>query len=136
MGQMDLLAFSKKADLSIYAEGKSPVFEGDKQFDVKTETLQPFLKRFHKKATEQGWKDASNSQQIVLFNITHNGTLIAIDITRSYRHIDLAKLRTQCAQFMTRADAQHQASQNNQMMQLSIWDFLTMRARQSLAQYE
>ena len=56
-GHMDLLDLKKKADLSIYAEGKSPVFEGDKQFDIKTETLGPFLKRLHKKATDQGWND-------------------------------------------------------------------------------
>ena len=37
---------------------------------------------------------------------------------------------------MTGADAQHQANQNNQMMQVSIWDLFTMRAQQSLAQYE
>ena len=30
MGQTDLLDFNKKANLSIYAEGKIPVFEGDK----------------------------------------------------------------------------------------------------------
>ena len=30
MGQTDLLDFRKKANLSIYAEGKSPVFEGEK----------------------------------------------------------------------------------------------------------
>ena len=34
MGQTDLLDFRKKADLSVYAEGKSPVFEGDEQFDA------------------------------------------------------------------------------------------------------
>ena len=38
-GQTDLLDFRKKANLSVYAEGKSPVLEGDKQFDVKTATL-------------------------------------------------------------------------------------------------
>ena len=96
MGQTDLLNFRKKADLSIYAEGKSPVFEGDKLFDVKTETLGPFLKRLHKKATDQGWNDPNNTHQIVLFNITHNGAVIAIDITKSYGCIDLTELWTQC----------------------------------------
>ncbi len=37
---------------------------------------------------------------------------------------------------MTGADAQHQANQDNQMMQVSIWDLLTMRAQQSLARYK
>ena len=37
---------------------------------------------------------------------------------------------------MTGADAQHQSNQNNQMMQVSIWDLLTMQAQQSLAQHE
>ena len=135
MGQTDLLDFRKKAYLSIYAEDKSPVFEGDELFDVKTETLGPFLKRLHKKATDQGWNDANNSQQIVLFNITHNSTVIAIDITKSYGRIDLTELWIHCVRFMTGVDAQHQANQNNQMMQVSIWDLLTMRSQQRLAQY-
>ena len=54
MGQTNLLNFRKKANLSIYTEGKSPVFEGDKKFDVKTEILGPFLKKLHKKAMDQG----------------------------------------------------------------------------------
>ena len=92
MGQMDLLDFRKKADLSIYAECKSPVFEGDKHFNVNTETLGPFLKRLHKKSTYQGWNNANNPQQIALFNITHNGALTTIDITKSYGHIEVTKL--------------------------------------------
>jgi hypothetical protein len=135
MGQTNLLDFRKKADISIYAEGKSPVFEGDERFDVKTETLGPLLKRLHKKATDQGWNDPNNTHQIVLLNITHNGAVIAIDITKSYGRIDLTELRIQCGRFMTGADAQHRANQNNQMMQMSIWDLLSMRAQQSLAQH-
>ena len=37
---------------------------------------------------------------------------------------------------MTRADAQHQTCQNNQMMQARIWDSLTVWAQQSLTQHE
>ena len=37
---------------------------------------------------------------------------------------------------MTGADARHRANQNNQMMQVRIWDLLTMRAQQSLTPYE
>ena len=70
-----------------------------------------------------------------MLDITHNGAVIAIDITKSNGRIDLIKLWTQCGRFMTGADAQHQANQNNQMMQMSIWDSLTMRTQQSLAQY-
>ena len=32
IGQSDLLDFRKKVNLSVYAEGKSPIFEGDKQY--------------------------------------------------------------------------------------------------------
>jgi hypothetical protein len=110
MAQTDLLDFKKKANLSIYAEGKSPVFEGDERFDVKTETLGPFLKRLHKKATDQGWNDPNNTQQIVLFNIMHNGTAIEIDITKSYGRIYLTELRIQCGRFMTGVDAQHRTN--------------------------
>ena len=41
-GQTDLLNFGKKADLSVYVEGRSPVLEGDERFDVKTEMLRQF----------------------------------------------------------------------------------------------
>ena len=37
---------------------------------------------------------------------------------------------------MTGVDANHRANQNNQMMQTSIWESLTLRAQQSLTQYE
>ena len=37
---------------------------------------------------------------------------------------------------MTGVDAQHQANHKNQMMQVSIWDSLTMNAPKSLVQYE
>ncbi len=92
MGQLDLLDFRKKADLSVYAEYKSPVFEGDEQFNIKLEILGPFLKRLHKKATDQGWNNPSNTQQIALFDITHNGAVITINITKSYGRIDLTEL--------------------------------------------
>ena len=92
MGQTDLLDFRKKADPSVYAEDKSLVFEGDEHADVKTETLGPFLKRLHKKATNQGWSDANNLQQIALFDVTHNGALIKIDITKSYGRIEVTEL--------------------------------------------
>ena len=98
--------------------------------------LGPFLKRLHKKAIDQGWNDANNPQQIALFNVMHNGALIKINITKSYGRIEVTKPRTQCEQFMTGADAQHQANQNNQMMQVRIWGLLTMGAQQSLAQYK
>ena len=68
-GQTDLLDFGKKADLSNYVEGKSPVLEGDECFDVKTETLRQFLKKLYKKVTDQGWNVASNAQQIALFTM-------------------------------------------------------------------
>jgi len=136
MGQSDLLDFRKKTYVSVYAESKGPVFEEDKQFNVKKETLGPFLKRLHMKTTHQGWNNPSNTQQIALFDITHNGAVIAIDITKSDGRIDLTELWTQCGQFMTGADAQHQANQNNQMVQMSIWNLITMRAQQSLAQHE
>jgi hypothetical protein len=136
MGQADLLDFRKKTDLSIYAEGKSPVFKGDERFDVKMETLGPFLKRLHKKVTNQGWNDVNNTQQIALFDIMHNGAPIKIDITKAYGRIKVTELRTQCGQFMTGADAQQRANQNNQMMQASIWESLTLRTQQSLTQYK
>jgi hypothetical protein len=129
MGQSDLLDFRKKADMNVYTEGKSPILEGDERFDVKTETLGPFLKKLHMKATNKGLNDPNNTQQIAVFNITHNGAVIAIDITKSYGRIDLTKLRTQCEKFITGADTQHRANQNNQMMQMSIWDSLTMCAQ-------
>ena len=98
------------------------------------EMLGPFLKRLHKKATDQGWNYANNLQQIATFDVTHNGALIKINITKSYGRIEVTELWTQCGQFMTGAEAQHRANQSNQMMQVNIWDLLTMWALQSLTQ--
>ncbi len=82
--------------MNVYTEGKSPILEGDERFDIKTETLGTFLKKLHMKATNEGWNDPNNTQQIAVFNITHNGAVIAIDITKSYGCIDLTELWTQC----------------------------------------
>ena len=113
------------------------MFEGDKRFNVEMETLGPFLKRLHKKATDRGWNDANNPQQIALFDVMYNSALIKFDITKSYGRIKVTKLWTQCGRFMTGTDAQLRANQNNQMMQVSIWDSPTsMQAQKSLTQYE
>ena len=91
-GQTDLLNFRKKADLSFYVEGKSPVLEGDERFDIKTETLRQFLDKLYKKATNQGWNDANNTQQIALLNITHKGASVQINITKAYGCIEVTEL--------------------------------------------
>ena len=91
-GQTDLLNFGKKADLSVYVEGKSPVLEGDERFVVKTETLRQFQKKLCKKVTDQGWNDANNTQQIALFNITHNRVSVQINITKAYGCIEVTEL--------------------------------------------
>ena len=54
MGQSNLLDFRKKDDMNVYTEGKSQILEGDEQFDIKTKTLGPFLKKLHMKATNKG----------------------------------------------------------------------------------
>ena len=73
-------------------EVKNPVLEGDECFDVKTETLGQFLKRLHKKVTNQSWNNAGNVQQIALFNITQAGAYVTIDISKAYGCIDVTEL--------------------------------------------
>ena len=67
--------------------------------------LGPFLRMLDKKATDQGWNNASNTQQIGLFNITHNGALTTISITKEYGHIKMNALRAQCERFMIGEDS-------------------------------
>ena len=95
-GQCNLLDFGKKVDLGVYEEGNTPVLEGDDCFDLKPERLGPFLRMLDKKATDQVWNDASNAQQIGLLNITHNGALTTISITKEYSRIKINALRAQC----------------------------------------
>jgi hypothetical protein len=89
-----------------------------------------------KKATDQGWNYASSAQKIWLFNITHNGDPSTISITKEHHYIEMAALRAQCKRFMIGEDSQHRAHQNNQMLQAYIWELLTRRAQQRLAQYK
>ena len=119
MGRIDLRAFRRKADLIVYAEGKSPVFKGDEHVNVKTVTLGHFLKRLHKKVTDQSWNNLNNTQQIAMFDIMHNGAPIKTNTAKAYGLFNVAELSAQCRHFMTGADAQHCANQNNQMMQAS-----------------
>jgi hypothetical protein len=99
-GKYDSLDVGKTFDLYIYCEGRAPVIEGDNCFDLKPETLGHFLRMLDKKATDQGWNDASSVQQIGIFNITHNGNPTTISITKEHGHIEMAALRAQCERFM------------------------------------
>jgi hypothetical protein len=129
----------RKVDLDVYHEGRAPVLEGDNRFDLKPETLGQFLKLLDRNATDQGWNDASNTQQIGLFNIAQDDSFysrITISITKEHNYVDMTALRAQCKRFMIWKDAQYRAHQNNQMLQECIWGSLTLRAQHRLAQYE
>ena len=106
-GQTHVLDFIRKTDLDVYHEGRTPVLKGDNCFDLKPETLGNFLKMLDKKATDQGWNDASSTQQIGIFNITQNGDPTTISITKEHHYIDTAVLRTQCKRFMIGEGSQH-----------------------------
>ena len=121
-GQYDLLDFCKEVDLGVYNEGKIPVLKGDNCFDLKHDMLGPFLRMLDRKATDQGWNDANSTQQIGLFNITHNGDPTTISITKEHGRIEMAALRAQCERFMIGEDSQHRANEKNQMMSECIWD--------------
>ena len=60
-----------------------------------------------KKATYQGWNNASSAQQIVFFSITHNGDPTTISITKEHHYIEMDALRSQCKQFMIEGGSQH-----------------------------
>ncbi len=90
--QYDLLDVANKFDLYVYNEGRAPVLEGDDCFDLKPETLGQFLRNLYMRATDQGWNDASSTQQIGIFNITHNGDPTTISITKEHGRIEMAAL--------------------------------------------
>ncbi len=119
-GQTHVLDFERKVDLDVYYEGRTPVLEGDNRFDFNPETLGQFLKLLDRKATDQGWNNASSTQQIGLFNVAQDNPFnsrITISITKEHYYIEMTSLRAQCEQLMMGKDAQYQAHQNNQMLQ-------------------
>jgi len=126
--QYDPLDVGNKFDLYIYDEGRAPVLKGDDYFDLKPEKLGQFLTNLDKRATDQGWNDASSTQQIGIFNITHNGDPTTISITKEHGRIEMDALRAQCKRFMIGEDSQYQENQNNQMIAECIWGLLTLRA--------
>ncbi len=136
-GQTNVLDCKRKVDLVIYLEGRTPILEGDNRFDLKPETLGQFLKLLDRKATDQGWNDASSTQQIGLFNVAQDDSFysrITISITKEHYYIEMTALRAQYEQFMMGKDAQYQTHKNNQMLQECIWGSLTLRAQHCLAQ--
>ncbi len=109
-GQTHVLDFKRKVDLDVYHEGRTPVLEGDRRFDLKPKTLGQFLKLLDRKATDQGWNDATSTQQIVLFNIAqdnHFCSRITISITKEHNYVEMTALRAQCERFMMGKDAQY-----------------------------
>ncbi len=135
-GKTDLLDFRKTEDRNIYEDGKSPVLSGDNRFDATAKQLMPFINALNIRATDLGWNDATNPQQVTLFDIPHHGATIQIKLVTSYGCISMADLQTQCACFMIGYDANQQASQNNQMLQEFFWDSITPLVQRRLAQYK
>jgi hypothetical protein len=105
--QYNPLDVGNKLDLYVYDEGRAPVLKGNNCFDLKPETLGQFLRILDKKATDQGWNNASSTQQIGIFNITHNGDPTTISITKEHHYIEMDALRSQCKQFMIEGGSQH-----------------------------
>jgi hypothetical protein len=138
-GQTHVLDFKRKVDLDVYHGGITPFLEGDNRFDLKPETLGQFLKLLGRKATDQGWNNASSTQQIGLFNVSQDDSFysrITISITKEHYYIEMTALRAQYEPFMMGKDAQYQTHKNNQMLQECIWGSLTLRAQHRLVQYE
>ena len=109
-GQTHVLDFEREVDLDIYYEGRTPVLEGDNLFDLKAETLGQFLKLLYRKATDQGWNDASSAQQIGLFNIAQDDSFysrITISITKEHNYVEMTALRAQCERFLMGKYAQY-----------------------------
>jgi len=90
------LDIGNKCDLYVYDQGRAPIFKGDDCFDLKPETLGQFLRDLDMKETNQGWNDASSTQQIGIFNITHNGDPTTINIIKEHGRIEVDALRAQC----------------------------------------
>ena len=88
-----MLDFAREVDLDVYHEGITPVLKGDNRFDLKPETLGHFLRMLDKKATDQGWNNASSTQKIGIFDITHNGDPTTISITKVQHYIEMVALR-------------------------------------------
>ncbi len=135
-GKTDLLNFGKTKDRNIYENGRSPVLSSDNCFDATAEQLMPFINALNMRATDMGWNDATNPQQVTLFDIPHNGATAQINLVTSYGCISLTYLQTQCARFMIGSDANQQASQNNQMLQECIWNSITPLVQRRLVQYK
>ncbi len=88
----DLLDFRKTEDWNIYEDGRSSVLSGDNRFDAMAKQLMPFINALNRRATEMGWNDATNPQQITLFDILHHSATAQINLVTSYGYISLTDL--------------------------------------------
>jgi hypothetical protein len=132
------LDFSKKPDLSLFKSGCKSLYEGDRHFDGTTSNLTMFLKLLTDRSNELAWSEASNPQQINWFTTTPSGstTNVQINVVNQYAMIGVADLTQQCARFMTGADKESRANQNNSMMAKCIHHSLTTECQLQLIQYE
>jgi hypothetical protein len=132
----NLLDYGNTEDRNIYEDGRSSVLSRDKFLDATAEQLMPFINALNMRATDMGWNDTTNPQQITPFDIPHHGATVQINLVTSYGCISLTDLRKQCARFMIGSDANQRASQNNQMLQECIWNSITPLVQRRLEQYE
>jgi hypothetical protein len=75
-GKTDLLDYGKTNDRNIYENGRSPVLSRENCFDATAERLMPFINALNMRATDMGWNDATNPQQITIFDIPHHGATV------------------------------------------------------------
>ena len=88
----NLLDYGNTEDRNIYEDGRSSVLSRDKLFDATAEQLMPFINALNRRATEMGWNDSTNPQQITLVDIPHHGATAQINLVTSYGCISLTDL--------------------------------------------
>ena len=89
-GKTDLLDFEHPTDRNIYDDGRSPALSRDDCFEATAKQLMPFFNALNKRETDMGWNDATNPQQITVFDILHHGATVQINLMTSYECIYMA----------------------------------------------
>ena len=122
-----LIDYTTKRGASLYEQGTKALAT---PFDLKSNQVVIFQKELKDRASMMGWNQGT--QGITKFT---NKDGEDIDLIDEYGRIDEGTLKTACDEFMTGANSDKRAAQNNEQMWRCIYNTLTEEAKATLLTY-
>ena len=131
--QSDVIDYGTRYGMALYDMGIKPLYDSEEtKFDLDNEGALNFEKAIERRAKNMGWYDSQ--QGILTFNVDGED----LDLLADYGRIELDAIKTQSEPVFMHNGAKRnaRAAQNNDMMQVMLFDSLTQNAQTRVAVFK